>query len=135
MQFKQSEKWNHVKSAQELLEGKNVLFNFNYRAHKSDEGYGKFAIYVEHELSNNDYTIINIDEDGLVYNGDSSPCDDTLNKLVSMSSEEAYKILLDYKNLVEARDKLESRLRKYTDDDCVNIIIDSSYILEKQYRK
>ena len=132
MIYEQSKNWDMCISANELLSSKDkVLFDFKYRSHKSDNGYGKFAIYTKFNESDTGYCIINIDEDGLVYNGTTTKPDVNSGYIVEMSTEEAYEILLRYRQLVKSAECLENALRPYSDDDCVNIIINSDYIIER----
>ena len=132
MIYEQSKNWDMCISANELLSSKDkVLFDFKYRSHKSDNGYGKFAIYTKFNESDTGYCIINIDEDGLVYNGTTTKPDVNSGYIVEMSTEEAYKILVDYEKLIKSKESLENKLRKYTEDDCINIIFKPDYIIER----
>lgn len=134
MKYQQSKKWDMIISANELLsKHEEVWFDFNYHSHSSDEGYGQFAIYAQIEPDQS-YCIINIDEDGLVYNGDTNRPEKGLNNITKIKTEEAYSIMLKYRELILAREILESKLRKYSDDDCVNILIKSDYLIEKRNR-
>ncbi len=74
MEIKQSKHWDMNISVLDLIKhNKYCKVNRNYKAHKSDDGYGGYCVYLKHPDSDNYSIMITISEDGLCYDGDSSP--------------------------------------------------------------
>ena len=131
MIYEQSKNWDMLISANELLSKyEEVYFDFKYHSHSYDDGYGQFAIYAQIE-PNQSYCIINIDEAGLVYNGNTDRPEKGLKHISKIKTKDAYEILLKYRQLVKSAECLENALRPDSNDDCVNIIINSDYIIER----
>lgn len=136
-----SEKWNHEKTLDQLIKEHNMridkdtccAFMINFKKHMIDNCFDRFAIaFIEdgtkYNLRHNIYTIIGIREDGFVYV-------DTQyfileSNLLWIPIDQAIRIMLQYKDLMNATSNFERALNGILEQTHINIIIDNSYRLQ-----
>lgn len=127
---KASKHWNFELAPYDLLTlSKELWLCTNYKRHKSDDGFGKFSLYVKYDEN---YVIVTICEDGLCYEGTSSTHGD---KSFKVNSYIGVRILNDWKNLMESKHNMESDLRNLIPDyydNCINTLFRSGYDLQNK---